>query len=386
MSRLLRLVPLVFRTVRRSPIRTGLTVAGIAVAMYMFTAVEAMRTGVRDATQATAEDATLVVYRENRYCPFTSRLPQWYVDRIERVDGVRAAVPMQILVSNCRASLDVVTFRGVPEGNLLESLTDGATITEGSVADWQRRGDGAMVGRALAERRGLKVGDRFSAAGITVFVAGILDSDAMQDRNAAWVQLPFLQETVRSGGTGGEVTQFNVFVDDPTRMDEIAGDIDALFKHDERPTATRPEKAFIGRAARDIVALADFAGMLGWGALAAVFALIANAIVLAMRDRIRDHAVLQTLGWTGGLIAWMVLVEGALLGLFGGLLGALGAWGTAKLGRFAMTMEGTSIEMSTSFSTAAMGIGLALLLGVLAGLMPALRLSRRDIATCFRAV
>ena len=169
-------------------------------------------------------------------------------------------------------------------------------------------------------------------------------------------------------------------------MDEIAADIDALFKHDERPTATRPEKAFVGRAARDIVALADFAGMLGWGALAAVFALIANAIVLAMRDRIRDHAVLQTLGWTGGLIAWMVLVEGALLGLVGGLIGALGAWATAQLGRFAMTMEGTSIEMSTSFSTAAMGIGLALLLGVLAGLVPARRLSRRDIATCFRAV
>ena len=66
---LLRVGPVVFRTVRRSPIRTGLTVAGIAVAMYMCTAVEAMRTGVRDATQASAEDATLVVYRENRYCP-----------------------------------------------------------------------------------------------------------------------------------------------------------------------------------------------------------------------------------------------------------------------------------------------------------------------------
>ncbi len=386
MSRLLRLFPLVVRTVTRSPVRTGLTVAGIAVAMYMFTAVEAMRTGVRAATQATAEDATLVVYRENRYCPFTSRLPQWYVDRIERIDGVRSAVPVQILVSNCRASLDVVTFRGVPEDTLDTTLTQGASIAEGSADQWRRRGDGALVGRALAERRGLRVGDRFSAAGITVFVAGILDSDAMQERNAAWVQLPFLQEAMRRGGTGGEVTQFNVTVMDPTKMDDIAAEIDALFAHDERPTATRPEKAFIGRAARDIVALADFAGLLGWGALAAVFALIANAIVLAMRDRIRDHAVLQTLGWTGGLIGWMVLVEGAMLGLAGGLIGAVAAWGTASLGRFALTMEGTSIEMSTSFTTAAIGIGASLVLGVFAGLVPALRLSRRDIATCFRAV
>ena len=91
MSRLFRLVPVVFRTLRRSPIRTGLTVAGIAMAMYLFTGVEAMRNGVRDATEAGAGDSMLVVYRENRYCPFTSRLPQWYVDRIMQVDGVKAA-------------------------------------------------------------------------------------------------------------------------------------------------------------------------------------------------------------------------------------------------------------------------------------------------------
>ena len=84
------------------------------------------------------------------------------------------------------------------------------------------------------------------------------------------------------------------------------------------PTATRPEKAFIGRAARDIVGIADFAGILGWGALVAVFALIANAIMLAMRDRIRDHAIMQTLGWTGPLIGWMVLVEGAPAGALRG--------------------------------------------------------------------
>ena len=386
MNRLLRLIPVVFRTLRRSPIRSGLTIAGIAMAMYLFTGVEAMRNGVRDATKAGAGDSTLVVYRENRYCPFTSRLPQWYVDRIERLDGVKAAVPMQVLVSNCRASLDVVTFRGVPEDALAASLSPGTEIVTGSISDWMKRGDAAIVGEALAARRGVRVGDRFSAAGVTVYIAGILTSDEMQDRNSAWVHLPFLQEAMRRGGTGGFVTQFNVIVDDPTTMEDVAASIDAMFEHDERPTATRPEKAFIGRAARDIVGIADFAGILGWGALIAVFALIANAIMLAMRDRIRDHAIMQTLGWTGPLIGWMVLVEGALLGLFGGVVGAFGAWLTIQYGRFAMTMEGTSIEISTSAMTAIIGTGLALALGILAGVAPALRLSRRSIASSFGAV
>lgn len=386
MNRLFRLVPVVFRTLRRSPIRTGLTVSGIAMAMYLFTGVEAMRNGVREATEVGAGDSMLVVYRENRYCPFTSRLPQWYMDRIEHLDGVKAAIPMQVLVSNCRASLDVVTFRGVPEDDLQDSLSPGTKITSGSISNWQQRGDAAIIGDALAARRGIRIGDRFSAAGVTVFVAGILSSSEMQDRNSAWVHLPFLQEAIRRGGTGGFVTQFNVVVDDPTRMDEVARSIDETFVHEERPTATRPEKAFIGRAARDIVGIADFAGILGWGALVAVFALIANAIMLAMRDRIRDHAIMQTLGWTGSLIGWMVLVEGALLGLAGGLVGAFSAWLTIQYGRFAMTMEGASIEISTSAWTAIIGTSLALALGILAGVVPALRLSRRSIASSFGAV
>ena len=386
MSRLLRLVPVVFRTLRRSPIRTGLTVTGIAMAMYLFTGVEAMRSGVRDATEAGAGDSMLVVYRENRYCPFTSRLPQWYGDRIEQLDGVKAAIPMQILVSNCRASLDVVTFRGVPKNDLNASLSPEMQIASGSISDWTKRGDAAIVGDALADRRGIRVGDRFSTAGVTVYVAGILSSSEMQDRNSAWVHLPFLQEATRRGGTGGFVTQFNVLVDDPARMDDVALAIDDTFAHDERPTATRPEKAFIGRAARDIVDIANFAGILGWGALAAVFALIANAIMLAMRDRIRDHAIMQTLGWTGSLIGWMVLVEAAMLGLFGGLLGAFAAWLTIQYGRFAMTMEGASFEIATSVWTAVIGTGLALALGVLAGVTPAIHLSRRSIASSFGVV
>ncbi len=386
MSRLIRVIPVVFKQIRRSPVRSGLTILGIAVAMYLFVVVEAMRDGVRDATEVQAGDTTLVVYRENRFCPFSSKLPQFYEDRIDRIDGVLGVVPMQIHVSNCRASLDVVTFRGVPMDDLENALAKESRIIEGSSDSWRSRGDGAIVGEALAKRRGIKVGDRFSAAGITVFVAGILESDHAQDRNVSWVHLPFLQESARRGGTGSIVTQFNVKVDDPTRLESIAADIDDAFVHDEHPTTTRPEKAFVGRAASDIIELVDFAGMLAWGSLAAVFALIANAIILSMRDRVRDHAVLQTLGYTGGLIGWMVVIEGILLGLAGGLLGALAAWMTVRLGHFSLTMEGLNVEIATGWIAPVLGIVAAIVLGLLAGIVPAIRLARHDISSAFRAV
>jgi putative ABC transport system permease protein len=384
--RILRVIPTVLKQIKRSPIRSTLTLGGIAIAMFLFVVVESMRTGVKEATEMTAGETTLVVYRENRYCPFTSRLPQYYEDRIEQLSGVASVVPIQILVSNCGASLDVVTFRGVPRDSIQHALAKDGVIVEGSVADWKKRGDGAIVGSALAKRRGIKVGDRFSAAGIEIFVAGIQETEQAQDKNVAIVQLPFLQETSRKGGTGTIVTQFNVQVEDSNQLESVASSIDEAFAHDEHPTSTFPEKAFVGRAARDIVHLAEVAGMLAWGALAAVFALVANAVVLAMRDRVRDHAVLQTLGYTGWLIGWMVILEGATIAIIGGILGGVAAFLTVQFGQFTMTMEGVNIEMSTGPAAAIMGVALALGLGMFAALLPALRLARTDIATCFRAV
>ena len=384
--KIIQVIPIVLKQIKRSPIRTSLTLSGIAVAMFLFIMVESMRTGVKEATEVTATDTTLVVYRENRYCPFSSRLPQYYGDRIEQIDGVTSVVPVKIHISNCGASLDVVTFRGVPRDSILNAIAKDGVIVDGSIEAWDRRGDAAIVGSALAKRRGIKVGDRFSAAGIEVFVAGIQETEQSQDKNVALVQLPFLQEAARKGGTGTIVTQFNVRVNNPNELDRIASSIDETFAHDEHPTSTFPEKAFVGRAARDIVQLSEVAGLLAWGALAAVFALVANAVALAMRDRVRDHAVLQTLGYTGWLIGWMVLLEGAFIALLGGIFGGVLAFTAVQLGQFTMTMEGVNIEMSTEPTAAFVGVALALALGMFAAMIPALRLARTDIASCFRAV
>src|SRR5690606_35544 len=110
-----RFIPYILKQVWRHRVRTLLTVVGIAIAMFLFTSVQAMQRGVTQVTKATASDTTLVVYRKDRFCPATSELPQDYQSRIERLEGVVAAIPMRIVVTNCRTSLDVVTFRGVPK-------------------------------------------------------------------------------------------------------------------------------------------------------------------------------------------------------------------------------------------------------------------------------
>ncbi len=60
MKTALRTIPYVWRNLARRPLRTGLTVAGIAVATFLFAFVESMREGVRAATQAGAAETTAV--------------------------------------------------------------------------------------------------------------------------------------------------------------------------------------------------------------------------------------------------------------------------------------------------------------------------------------
>ena len=385
MNPVLRPIPFTWRNLARRPLRTGLTVAGIAVATFLFVFVESMRDGVRRATDAGAAETELVVYRKNRFCPFASQLPQSYERSIEGIPGVRSAVPVKIVVNNCRASLDVVTFRGIPDGDYLARHLADVRMRSGSVAEWQSRGDAVLVGSGLADRRRLRAGDRFDAAGVRAWVAGVFESDDPQDANSAYAHLSFLQESVQRGGTGGIVTQFNVQVDDPKRLEEVARAIDERFAADQFPTSTRAASAFVARAARDVVVLVSFAGIVGWASLAAVFALIANAIALAVRDRVRDHAVLRTLGWTELGIAWIVVLEATLLGLAGGATGALGALAVLQASHLTFGMEGVSIAVTGEPSTALAGIALATALGAVAGAVPAWGAAHREIVQGFRS-
>jgi len=381
----LRLVPVVMKQIVRHRTRTLLTVCGVGVAMFLFCSVQAMQAGAEAATRAEADDTTLVVYRKDRYCPFTSRMPQSYHARIASIPGVTSVVPMQITVSNCRTSLDVVTFRGVPAEEFLAESAPRLTVIAGSIDDWSRRSDAALLGETLATRRGLRSGDRFEAAGITVYVAGVIRSTEPQDQNVAYVHLSFLQSASGSR-QGGLVTQFNVRVADPGQIESVAAAIDEAFISDAEPTQTRSEKAFVARAAVDVIEIVGFTRWLGWGCLAAVLALLGNAIVLAVQDRVREHAVLQTLGFKSALIGRMIVAEGLILSLVGGLVGSTAAVSVLWWGGFSLSVEGLSIPIEAGPNVLLAGMLISVLLGVVAGLIPAWQASRREIVECFRAV
>ncbi|MGE9267282.1 MAG: ABC transporter permease [Verrucomicrobiales bacterium] len=375
-------VALATKNITRNKLRSLLTILGVAAGMFLFASVETMQQSLEKATTSAASENVLVVYRENRFCPSTSRLPEHYDNTIRRIEGVREVIPIQIAVNNCGASLDVITFRGVPPENL-RSYNPELELVAGSFEDFLKRSDAALVGEHFAKRRDLSPGDSFEAVGVKVQVAGIIRSPAQQDNNVAYVHLPFLQQASRLGL--GLVTQFNVKVTSPELLESVAERIDETFRADQQPTTTRPEQAFFAETARQMIELIGFTRWLGLGAVLAVLALLGNAILLVVRGRIKETAVLQTLGFGRGHICLLVVTEGLLLGLLGGLTGVLGAYAFFNWKNFTLGNEGLTLAVQTSPGVLLGGLGVALLMGFLASLYPALKATSKPLVNSLNA-
>ena len=378
----LNLITIAFKYVVRNRTRSILTVFGVATGMFLFGTIETMQDSLKNATEITANDTTLVVYRENRYCPSTSRLPEYYKDEIKKIKGVESVIPVQIVVNNCGTSLDVVVFRGIP-ADRINAISKNIEVLNGSVNEWLTREDGALIGANLAQRRRLDVGDSFDAAGVTVVVSGIIRSaESSQDDNVAYVHLPFLQQASRVGL--GTVTQFLVKVSDSSLLNSVSRQIDNRFKTESEPTDTTPEKAFFASTAKELIELIGFSRWIGIASVLAVIGLIANTILIAVRSKISEHAILKTIGYSQLSISWLIISEAIILSVAGGIGGIGGASIFLHLQKITIGNEGLALAFIPSFSVWLKGFSLSLLLGIVAGVYPAWLAGRQSIASNLR--
>ena len=380
--RALNLITIAFKYVVRNRTRSILTVFGVATGMFLFGTIETMQDSLKNATEITANDTTLVVYRENRYCPSTSRLPEYYKDEIKKIKGVESVIPVQIVVNNCGTSLDVVVFRGIP-ADRINAISKNIEVLNGSVNEWLTREDGALIGANLAQRRRLDVGDSFDAAGVTVVVSGIIRSaESSQDDNVAYVHLPFLQQASRVGL--GTVTQFLVKVSDSSLLNSVSRQIDNRFKTESEPTDTTPEKAFFASTAKELIELIGFSRWIGIASVFAVTGLIANTILIAVRSKISEHAILKTIGYSQLSISCLIISEAIILSVAGGIGGIGGASIFLHLQKITIGNEGLALAFIPSFSVWLKGFSLSLLLGIVAGVYPAWLAGRQSIASNLR--
>jgi putative ABC transport system permease protein len=376
-----KFVPYVLKTLWRHRSRTMLTVSGTAVALFVFCYVGAVQEGMNDLRRRQEGKGSLVVFQANKFCPATSHLPQDYDAQIARLGGVREVVPIQVFTNNCRASLDVVVFYGVPPEKLRKARD--FELLSGEWPDFEQHQDAAVVGRAVAHRRAIKVGDKFSIGDISVVVGGIYRSDDPAEENYIYSHLDFLQ---RSKGLNlvGTATQIEVLLDEGVDAATICTAIDDQFRGGPIATDTRPKGVFQAQSLGDLAQLIGMAHYLGYACVGLVLALVATTTVMSVEDRIKEHAVLQTIGFSPPRVFGLVLIESLVLSMTGGLIGVGAAMLLLNVSSRSVGAEAVTIAFTPSLRLAFTGMIVSFVAGTLAGLAPAWHAACGEIVPALR--
>ena len=376
-----KFLPYILKTLWRHRARTLLTFSGAAVSLFVFCFVVSLQQGLDRLTSQS--DSTLIVFQANKFCPATSHLQQDYDRIIGRLPGVRDVVPIQVFTNNCRASLDVVVFYGIPPQKL-RAVRD-FKLLAGSWPEFEDNQDAGVVGQAVAARRNLNTGDRFSIGEVTVTVAGIFTSENKAEENYIYTHLEFLQRT-RGLNLAGTVTQHEVVLDSAADPARIADQIDERFRGGPVQTDTRTKGTFQAASLADLVDLIGLTHYLGHACLGLMAVLILTTNSMSVQDRIREHAVLQTIGFDGLKVFSLIMAESLLLSLAGGATGIVAALGVLANSGIAVSAEAVSLALTPSPALAGIGLEVSVAVGVLAGMLPALTAARAEIVPALRSV
>ncbi len=373
-------IPYILKNMLGHAVRTLLTVLGTTLLMFLFLFVASIQQGLD--RLLSAKDDRLIVFQAYRFCPSSSQLPIFYEEAIRGMPGVKDVLPIKVVVNNCRASLDTVVFHGVPPG-ALERVRSQFRFLQGDWKTFQARTDAGIVGRRIAERRQLAVGQSFTVAGITITVAGIVASEETSEENVIYTHLPLLLNQQHHEEL--HVTLYEVHLQENAQADVVAGAIDAKIRDRYQVhTETKPQKAHYRNALADLLDLIGMTQWLGYVCIGVVVVLVTNSVIMAAQDRVKEHAVLQTIGYSGARILGLMLSESFVISFFGGLLGTAACIGFLIWQPITLATEGVSIDFIATPALMGLGVGLSALVGLVAGLVPAWQAGRQEIVASLR--
>ncbi|MDA1194603.1 MAG: ABC transporter permease [Planctomycetota bacterium] len=378
MTSFLRLLKYVRRTVTRARVRSLLTVVGAALAIALFAFVRMLEGGV-DRMAEQADQPVLVVFETSRFCPLTSLLPDRYADDIARIEGVDAVLPTLLFINSCRANLDLITLHGVLP-DLVAEMHE-YRIVAGDDETWKHKPDGALVGKRIAERRGLAIGDRLRVGNVDLSVDGILESAAAGLDNVVFTHMDQLQLARKQQGIA---TEFLVRVRDGVDPETVAQRIDEHFAGDERQTDTKTMQAFVQGAVGEVAEVIDFARAIGYLAVLIVVLILGNTVYISTQARRAELGVMETMGATRPVLVGLIAAESVLLSVAGGVLGvgAVMIW----LASFPLTLgvEGWGIDVLPDPVLAIVSLGVAALVGVVAAVGPAVDTLTRPLSLAMK--
>jgi len=379
----MRFLPFILRNFRRKKTRSILTVGSIAVALFLYGLLVTIDQSLSAGVDVAGADRLVVRNRISLILP----LPLSYQQRLRQIPHVTEAT---------HASW----FGGIyqDERNFfpqfaIDTDTYRTVFREFVIPDdqWQsflQDREGAVAGRGLVDRFGWKVGDRIPLrapiwGGTWEFNLRAIYDGARpgDDTSQFWLHWDYLEE--RRPWSKGVVGWYTVQVDNPDNAVAVARAVDGRFANSPFETSTETEKAFAAGFARQIGNIRLLVVSIGAVVMFTLLLVTGTTMASAVRERIPELGVLKTLGFGDGTVLVLVLVESVLLALAGGAIGLA----LAKL--FTAGGDPTGGLLPVFYlgpEKIALGLAIALVVGLLAGAIPAVTAMRLRIVDALRRV
>jgi putative ABC transport system permease protein len=381
----MKFLPYLFANLFRKKTRLILTLLSFTVALFLFGILAAIDNAFTAGVEVAAGvDRLVTINRISLIQP----LPLSYYERIKRIPGVKYVTHFS-------------WFGGVyqDEKNFFPQFaidpdTFSKVYPEFQVPpdQWQAflaDQEGAVVGRVTAERFGFKVGDRIPIRG-TIFkgtwyfnIRGIYKGTKKEDDESNFVfHWKYLDES--RSIIKGMVGWYIVKVEDPNNAPQVVKAIDETFANSPYETKTDTEKAFASGFVQAIGNVRLILSLIGTVVFVTLLLVAGNTLSMSIRERTAELAVLKALGFTDGAVLWLVLIEALCYAAVGGLIGLLSCPLMIKVIYPYVRMFLPVFFLP--WKRMALGLGIALCIGLAAGIIPAILAMKLRIVDALRRV
>jgi putative ABC transport system permease protein len=383
--RAMKYLPLVLAGLWRRPARTVFTFLSIVVAFILFGILSAIDGGLTHQLEAARLDRLIV---DTRY---GTPLPLAYLDQVARIPGVMVVAPRQILFGYYQDPK--VPFGIIMSDHRFWSIRPELNATAQQIDALAKTRAGALISAYSAKRFGWKVGQEVPIISTypprsdgshtwTFTILGIID-DIDRPGKARYFISNYDYVDQERAGDKSTIDRILVRIKDPSRATQIGREIDRLFANSAAPTRTISEKS--DRASMGPAALSDIGFFTRAVVSAVLFMLLfltGNTMMQSVHERIPEFAVLKTLGFSDRGVLSLVLAEAVILCA----LAAAAGLAIAKLGvpLIAQASPDLGLWLLMPWSALLTGLGFALLVALLSGLLPALKAKRLSIIEALR--
>jgi len=380
---------LVFKNIFRAKLRTALTMIGLVIAIVAFgllqTVVDAWYAGSNGAS------ASRMVTRNAISLVFS--MPIYYRERIKTVDGVKAVSISNWFGGIYKEPKNFFAQFAVDHENFFDLYPEFLISPEQLLA-FKRDRQGAMVGRKLADQYGWKIGDTVPIRG-TIYpgtwqftVRGIYDGkDDTTVVRQFYFHYDYLNEEMKrkSPRRADQVGIFIVDASDSSRTADISKGVDAEFKNSLAETLTETEKAFqlgfVAQSESIVVAIR----IVSFVVIIIIMAVVANTMAMTARERLSEYATLKALGFSPAFVAALIFGEALMMCSIGVGIGILLTFPIAA--GFANSPAGVAFAaFKVSQTTILLQLGCALVVGVVASLVPSVRSANVKIVDGLRHI